>query len=602
MDNSMSVDFSNLLENNEDYNVKIIVGEDSNIKEFKVHSIILSSRSIYFKNALSSRWAKKEDGIIVYNKPNIAPLVFEVLIKHIYTGVLSVENNEVNLIDVIIAADELQLLELYQQLENQLLENKLTWKPKDIITALEHDRFTNLYNFALGLMNRNPKIIFESEYFSKITEVQLIQLLKSDELELEEIKIWEYLIKWGIENTDSILDEDLIKWTPENFVDLKNTLRNCIPHIRFFNMSPNEYTKATFHFKDILPDGLDEEVLQYFSDPNSKPSFNILPLRGYPFDSKIINSKDAALIASWINKKRTPYHYKSLPFKFKLIYRASRDGFGINKFHNNCDNKGSTVVVFKVRNSKEIIGGYNPLEWRSVKTEENETSSLLSHNQDFYNNYNYKCKTSNSFIFSLTNQKIPILSRISSKEEAIVWCRNKGPCFGLQDLCIKPLSNVGVICESRQHSYEKKIINREIFEIEEYEVFQVDKGFFNRMLQFITKWFKKIFLYIMMKIILIIKIIIHISLLLIQLSLCIVMFPLAFILPGYLLYISDIEITGPLTAFAVIFAYFFMLILLFMAVIYIMRCVNEYIERICNKLFGGYNTSSYARFCLEIAS
>ncbi|PKK64998.1 hypothetical protein RhiirC2_715611 [Rhizophagus irregularis] len=64
---------------------------------------------------------------------------------------------------------------------------------------------------------------------------------------------------------------------------------------------------------------------------------------------------------------------------------------------------------------------------------------------------------------------MPILSRISSKEEAIVWCRNKGPCFGLQDLCIKPLSNVGIICESRQHSYEKKIINREIFEIEEYE-------------------------------------------------------------------------------------------------------------------------------------
>lgn len=81
MDNSMSVDFSNLLENNEDYNVKIIVGEEPNIKEFKVHSIILSSRSIYFKNALSSRWAKKEDGIIVFNKPNIAPLVFEVLIK-----------------------------------------------------------------------------------------------------------------------------------------------------------------------------------------------------------------------------------------------------------------------------------------------------------------------------------------------------------------------------------------------------------------------------------------------------------------------------------------------------------------------------------------
>uniref|UniRef100_U9TNG6 Serine-enriched protein n=1 Tax=Rhizophagus irregularis (strain DAOM 181602 / DAOM 197198 / MUCL 43194) TaxID=747089 RepID=U9TNG6_RHIID len=476
----------------EDYDVKIIVGKEPNIEEFKAHSTILSSKSIYFKNALSSRWVKKEDGIIIFYKPNISPLVFEVLIKHIYKGILSVENNGINLMDVIIAADELKLLEVYQQLENRFLDNKLNWKPKEIITALQHDRFTNLYNFALGIIYRNPIIIFESEDFSKIKEVQLIQLLKSDDLVLKEIKIWKYLIKWGIKNTDSISDDDLTKWTSKNFVGLKNTLRNCIPHIRFFSMSPNEYTKATRHFKDILPDGLDEEVLQYFLDPTSKLSFDVLPLRGYPFDSNIINAKDAALIASWVHKKRTPYNnYKDLPSKFKLIYRASRDGFGINNFHKNCDNKESTVIIIKIRNSGEIIGGYNPLEWRSIKIEENETSRLLSHNQDFYNDY--KCKASNSFIFSLTNQKFPILSRISSKEEAIIWCKNKGPCFGLQDLCIKPLkpsNNFNVICESKQHSYEKKIINGEIFEIEEYEVFQVDKGFSHKMFQFIAFIYK----------------------------------------------------------------------------------------------------------------
>ncbi|PKY55923.1 hypothetical protein RhiirA4_475780, partial [Rhizophagus irregularis] len=193
---------------------------------------------------------------------------------------------------------------------------------------------------------------------------------------------------------------------------------------------------------------------------------------------------------SWVHKKRTPYNnYKDLPSKFKLIYRASRDGFGINNFHENCDNKESTVVVIKIRDSGEIIGGYNPLEWRSIKIERNETSYLLSHNQNFYNDY--KCKASNSFIFSLANQNFPILSRISSKEEAIIWCRNKGPCFGLQDLCIKPLipsNNFNVICVSKQHSYEKKIINGEIFEIEEYEVFQIDRGFSHKMFQFIVKF------------------------------------------------------------------------------------------------------------------
>ncbi|KAF0558234.1 btb/poz domain-containing protein 19-like [Gigaspora margarita] len=79
--NLLSNNFLNLLQSSEGFDTKIIVGEEPNTKEFKVHSIILSSRSAYFKSALSSRWAKRENGIIAFNKPNISPLVFEVLIK-----------------------------------------------------------------------------------------------------------------------------------------------------------------------------------------------------------------------------------------------------------------------------------------------------------------------------------------------------------------------------------------------------------------------------------------------------------------------------------------------------------------------------------------
>ncbi|CAG8793233.1 9121_t:CDS:1, partial [Acaulospora morrowiae] len=156
-----------------------------------------------------------------------------------------------------------------------------------------------------------------------------------------------YLIRWGIENTNSILVYDSTKWTPQNFLDLKNTLHNCISYIRFFQMTPGDYTKVRAHFKDILPDGLDDEVIRYFLDPNFRPSTKILPLRKYPFESNIINAKDAGLIASWIVKRKTPYSFRNLPLKFKLIYRASSEGFGIERFHRNCDNKGPTLVVIK---------------------------------------------------------------------------------------------------------------------------------------------------------------------------------------------------------------------------------------------------------------
>src|SRR6266498_2412407 len=174
--------------------------------------------------------------------------------RFIYSGIFSIENNEISLIDILIASDELELLEVHQQLERRLLENESAWKlPKDFITLCQHhDRFTNLYEVAIELACKIPKVIFESKEFLKMEEDHLIQLLKCDDLKLEEIEIWEYLIKWGIENTDSILDNDLTKWMPMDFMELEKTLHNCIPHVRFSQMSPNLFNIVRTQFKSIL--------------------------------------------------------------------------------------------------------------------------------------------------------------------------------------------------------------------------------------------------------------------------------------------------------------------------------------------------------------
>ncbi|PKC61546.1 hypothetical protein RhiirA1_466380 [Rhizophagus irregularis] len=133
---------------------------------------------------------------IDYN-PNISLLIFQVLIKYIYSGIISVENNEISLIiDVIISADELELLELYQQLEEVLLWNILEWKTKDIVKILQCDNFVNLHKVEIDLLCNNPEVIFESDDFLKMEETKLVQFLRCDYLKLEEIKIWEYLIKW----------------------------------------------------------------------------------------------------------------------------------------------------------------------------------------------------------------------------------------------------------------------------------------------------------------------------------------------------------------------------------------------------------------------
>ncbi|CAG8534377.1 22750_t:CDS:2, partial [Gigaspora margarita] len=255
-------------------------------------------------------------------------------------------NEEVRLFEIFIAADEIQLSELKQTVEKLLLETESALKfPKDFITICKHYTFTDLYQFALEFVCRNPKIIFESNDFLKLDEDILIKLLKND---------------------------DLTKWTQTDFIELEKVLHNCIPHIKFSQLSFDKLQSA------------------------------------YSFNSKIIDAKDAAVIATWIDKKQEmPYHFKDIPFEFELIYQASHENFSINKF--------------------------------------------------------YK-KTSESFIFSLSNGTIPRLSHVSSQNEAIAWCKTRGPCFGSQDLWIE--FNSGI---SEHRSYEIEIIDKNTFEIEEYK-------------------------------------------------------------------------------------------------------------------------------------
>ena len=61
-----------------------------------------------------------------------------------------------------------------------------------------------------------------------------------------------------------------------------------------------------------------------------------------------------------IDKKDT-LHYNIIEYnlyKFKLLYRASRDGNTAPVFHGKCDNiNGATIFIAKARNLKYIIGG-----------------------------------------------------------------------------------------------------------------------------------------------------------------------------------------------------------------------------------------------------
>ena len=69
------------LSNDDDFDVIIQVGKNLSTKGFHAHSAILQECSPYFKRAFSSSWIVKKNNMIMFNKPNITPIVFETILK-----------------------------------------------------------------------------------------------------------------------------------------------------------------------------------------------------------------------------------------------------------------------------------------------------------------------------------------------------------------------------------------------------------------------------------------------------------------------------------------------------------------------------------------
>src|SRR5437762_2813367 len=200
--------------------------------------------------------------------------------------------------------------------------------------------------FCLEIICEEPKILFNSDNFINLKVPLLELLLKRDDLCLNEIEIWENLLKWCFAQQN--MTNDLTKWSKEDITMIERSLHRFVPLIRFYDIEPKDFFYKVYCYKDILPQDLIHDLLEFHIVPNTKPKTNVAPSRNQNLSSKF------PLFASWIDKKGSPhYNNKNIPYNFKLLYRSSRDGFNTNSFHKNCDNKGATIWIAKIKGSKQ---------------------------------------------------------------------------------------------------------------------------------------------------------------------------------------------------------------------------------------------------------
>ncbi|RHZ64825.1 hypothetical protein Glove_320g135 [Diversispora epigaea] len=135
-------------------------------------------------------------------KPNIS-------YKYIFGGVVNIENSDTKTVyELMINANELELKELSEKSESYLIESKASWL-RTHLSLIYHlifdsNEFKGLKKIYNKIIAKYSNLIFELKDFTLFQETVLISILQRDDLKVEEIKIWNYVIKWGIAQNSTL--------------------------------------------------------------------------------------------------------------------------------------------------------------------------------------------------------------------------------------------------------------------------------------------------------------------------------------------------------------------------------------------------------------
>ncbi|CAB4410442.1 unnamed protein product [Rhizophagus irregularis] len=538
----LSKNLLNLLQDADDYNVSIQVGENEDIKEFRAHSNILRARSPYFKIALSSDWVKKENGIIVFIKPNISPTVFEIILRYIYAGILDLDRfiGE-DILDLLVAADELLLEELIYHVQIHLIQKQSRWVQKNMVEVL-HTVFKlvtckKMQDYCLEKICEDPTTFFTLKNFTTLDSDIFYLLLSRDDLQIEEVLVWDYLIKWGTyqkklleSEYDDYQSEQSEQSEPENQQQQQQQQeQEQEQHQHHHHHHQKQRHQKNCSINSTSSVSSDASTTSLSSSPTSNiPTTNVLTTKWNEKNFKALKrilGKFIPLIRFFEISWRD-FFDQVRPYKPIIPQEIYED---IMAFHMN-DVKPKMCTLFPRL-------GHIPIESNIVKPihaaiisnwiERKDTKSFVSTNEshlnfkllyrgsrDGFNNreFRYKCnnrgpsvaiiklkssgkiiggynpfgwqynttawkKTSDSFIFSLENgenfHKIK-LSRVNIPVAAIYEHQSSGLNFGGGDL---NMDNHIVSCQKKMQSYEYSILDNDAYSAEEFEVFSTSMNY-----------------------------------------------------------------------------------------------------------------------------
>ena len=149
-----------------------------------------------------------------------------------------------DIIKILTAASELSLQELVIYLQSFLIENKANWMEQNFNliyqTSFENNSFSKLQKYCNDLISKGPDTLLSSLNLLSTSEKLLISLIQANNLQMSDIQVWEYVLKWGLAQNPE-LPSNPEEFSKEDFNALKNSLQQCIPYINFYNLTSDEF-------------------------------------------------------------------------------------------------------------------------------------------------------------------------------------------------------------------------------------------------------------------------------------------------------------------------------------------------------------------------
>ncbi|CAB4438916.1 unnamed protein product [Rhizophagus irregularis] len=245
--------------------------------------------------------------------------------RYIYTGEADLcKKSGEDIFGVLITSAEFLLEKLFNYVQDHLIKKQTIWIKQNFAyvfyTTFKLENCEKLQDYCMECMSEDSQL-FTSKNFPSLEEDILYNLLKRDDLQIEEIVAWDFLINWGIEQIS-------------DFYDKVRPYKAAIP-LHIYEELEEFYYKKTLSKTEILP-----------------PRIGKLKIK-----SNLINSKLANIIASWIDKKDLNNITSSDKYNFDLLYHGSEDGINSKSFRVKCNYRNSCLVLVKKKNQQKFMEG-----------------------------------------------------------------------------------------------------------------------------------------------------------------------------------------------------------------------------------------------------